>query len=44
VTVGDTLYLGASGQVSPTGTVTVGKSLTTAGTDGSIIEFIAKNL
>lgn len=44
VTVGDTLYLGASGQVSPTGTVVIGKSLTTADTDGAIIEFIAKNL
>lgn len=44
VTVGDTIYAGASGQVGPTGTVTVGKSLTSASTDGSIIEFIAKNL
>jgi hypothetical protein len=30
VTVGDTLYAGASGQVSTSGTVIVGKSLTTA--------------
>ena len=44
VTVGDTLFSGASGQVSTSGTVTVGKCLTTAATDGSIVEFIPKNL
>ena len=44
VTVGDTLFAGASGQVGPAGTVTVGKSLTTADTNGAIIEFIPKNL
>ena len=42
VTVGDNLYLGASGQVSTTGTVIVGKSLTTAATNASIVEFIPK--
>lgn len=44
VTVGDTIYLGASGQVSTTGTVTIGKALTTASTNGSVIEFIPKNV
>ena len=44
VTVGDTLFAGASGQLSTTGTVTIGKSLTTAATDASIIEWIPKNL
>lgn len=39
VTVGDTVYAGASGYVSTTGTITVGRSLTTASTDGSVIEF-----
>lgn len=44
VTVGDTLYLGSSGLVSTTGTVTVGKSLSTATSNGSVIEFIPKNV
>ena len=44
VTVGDTLFAGASGQLSTTGTVTIGKSLTTAATDASVIEWIPKNL
>lgn len=44
VTVGDTIYLGASGTVSTTGTVTVGKALTTATSNGSVIEFIPKNV
>ena len=44
VTVGDTLFAGASGQVGPAGTVTVGKSLTTASDNGAIIEFIPKGL
>ena len=44
VTVGDTIYLGASGQVSTSGTVTIGKALTTATTNGSVIEFIPKNV
>lgn len=44
VTVGDTLYLGASGLVSTTGTVTIGKSLSTATSNGSVIEFIPKNI
>lgn len=41
VTVGDALYAGANGQVSTTGTVVVGRSLTTAATNGSIIEIEA---
>ena len=44
VTVGDTLFAGASGQVGPAGTVTIGKSLTTSADNGAIIEFIPKNL
>ena len=44
VTIGDTLFAGASGQLSTNGTVTIGKSLTTAATDASVIEWIPKNL
>ena len=44
VTVGDTIYLGASGQVSTTGTVTIGKALTTTSSNGAVVEFIPKNL
>jgi hypothetical protein len=40
VTVGDTLYAGALGRVSTTGTITVGKSLTTATSNGTVIEFV----
>jgi hypothetical protein len=40
VTVGDTLYAGALGRVSTTGTITVGKSLTTATSNDSVIEFL----
>lgn len=44
VTVGDTVYLGSSGQISTTGTVTIGKALTTTSTTGAVIEFIPKNV
>ena len=49
VTVGDTLYAGATGYVSTTGTITVGKSLTTTGgapnaQNGSVIEFIPREI
>lgn len=44
VTVGDTLYLGASGLVSTTGTVTIGKALTSTSNNGAVIEFIPKNI
>ena len=44
VTVGDTLFTVASGQVAITGTITVGKSLSTASDAGAIIEMIPKNL
>jgi hypothetical protein len=44
VTVGDTIYLASSGQVSTTGTVTVGKSLTTTSTTGAVVEFLPKNI
>ena len=43
VTVGDTVYSVASGQVAITGTITVGKSLTTASDAGAIIEMLPKN-
>ena len=43
VTVGDTIYSVASGQVAITGTITVGKSLTTASDAGAIIEMLPKN-
>ena len=42
VTVGDTLYAGALGRISTTGTITVGKSLTTASTNDQVIEFLPK--
>lgn len=44
VTVGDTLYAGALGRVSTTGTITVGKSLTTSATNDQVIEFLPKNV
>lgn len=44
VTAGNTLFVGASGQVSVNGTVTVGKCLTTTATSGAIVEYIAENL
>jgi len=40
VTVGDALYAGALGRVSTTGTITVGRSLTTATSNDSVIEFV----
>jgi hypothetical protein len=40
VTVGNTLYAAANGFVAPTGTVTVGRSLTTAADNASIIELV----
>jgi hypothetical protein len=43
VTVGDTLFSNANGSVSITGTVTVGKSLTTASDASAIIEILPKN-
>lgn len=44
VTVNDTLYSNANGTVSITGTVTVGKSLTTASDASAIIEILPKNI
>ena len=44
VTVGDTLYLASSGNISTTGTVTIGKALTTTSTTGAVVEFIPKNI
>jgi len=43
VTVGDTLYSTANGTVAITGSVTVGKSLTTASDASAIIEILPKN-
>jgi len=40
VTVGDLLYAADLGRVGTTGTVSVGRSLTTATSNGSVIEFI----
>lgn len=47
ITVGDTVYAGALGRVSTTGTITVGKSLTTTGgaanaANDTVIEFIPR--
>ncbi len=44
VTVGDTVFSTANGTVAITGTITVGKSLTTASDASAIIEIIPKNL
>jgi hypothetical protein len=44
VTVGDTVFSTANGTVAITGTVTVGKSLTTATDASAIIELIVKNI
>ena len=42
VTVGDTLYAAALGRVAPSGTITVGKSLTTTTTNDQVIELLPK--
>jgi hypothetical protein len=44
VTVGDTLFSTANGTVAITGTITVGKSLTTASDASAIIEMLPKNI
>jgi hypothetical protein len=44
VTVNDTLFSTANGTVAITGTITVGKSLTTASDASAIIEMLPKNL
>ena len=44
VTVGDTLFSTANGTVAITGTITVGKSLTSATDASAIIEMLPKNL
>lgn len=41
ITIGNTLYAGANGQLSVTGTVTVGRALESAATNGAIIEIEA---
>jgi hypothetical protein len=40
VTVGNTLYAAANGFVAPTGTVTVGSSLSSASSNGAVIELV----
>ena len=42
VTIGDTLYIGANGLAAVSGTVVLGKTLTTATEAGAILEFIPK--
>lgn len=44
ITAGDTVYLGSSGLISTTGSVTIGKSRTTTSTTGAVIEFVPKNV
>lgn len=44
ITAGDTVYLGSSGLISTTGTVTIGKAKVSSSTTGSTIEFIPKNV
>jgi hypothetical protein len=44
VTVNDTLYSTANGTVAITGSITVGKSLTTASDASAIIRMLPKNL
>jgi hypothetical protein len=44
VTVGDILFSTANGTVAITGSVTVGKSLTTASDASAIIEMVGKNI
>lgn len=44
ITVGDIVYAANAGNVSPTGTVVIGKSLTTSAVTGTVIEFIPNTL
>lgn len=44
IAIADTLYAGANGTVSTTGTVVVGKSLNTSAVTGSVVEFRANTL
>lgn len=44
ITIGDVVYAANAGNVSPTGTVAIGKSLTTSSVTGAIIEFVANTL
>jgi hypothetical protein len=44
ITVGDIVYAANAGNVSPTGTIVIGKSLTTSAVTGAIIEFIPNTL
>jgi hypothetical protein len=42
ITVGDTIYIGANGLGAVSGTVVLGKTLTTATEAGAVVEFIPK--
>ena len=42
ITVGDTIYIGANGLGAVSGTVILGKTLTTATEAGAVVEFIPK--
>lgn len=44
ITIGDVVYAANAGNVSPTGTVAVGKSLSTSSVTGSVIEFIPNTI
>jgi hypothetical protein len=44
IAVGDVLYAGASGQVSTTGTVVVGKAMSASSATGTVVEFLANTL
>ena len=44
ITIGDIVYAANAGNVSPTGTVAIGKALTTSAVTGAVIEFIPNTL
>jgi len=44
ITVGDIVYSANAGNVSPTGTIAIGKSLTTSAVTGAVIEFLPNTL
>lgn len=44
ITIGDVVYAANAGNVSPTGTIAIGKALTTSAVTGAVIEFIPNTL
>lgn len=44
ITVGDVVYAANAGNVSPTGSIAVGKSLSTSAVTGAVIEFIPNTI